>query len=110
MSQEWDALKQEVRLARRALLWPLAVMWAVEIVNVFVGGRLNAFGIAPRTVAVLAGILLAHVEASGPGAAGTGVWDDWLRDGAEPAVLGDTPTIDPAAQILTSPVEAEDPT
>lgn len=58
----------------------------------------------------LAGVLLAHVEATGPGEAGAGVWDVWLRDTPEPAVLGDNPSLDPAAPSLTPPVEAEDPT
>jgi membrane associated rhomboid family serine protease len=59
MSREWDELKQEVRFGWRALFWPLGAMWGIEIFNLLLGGRLNAFGIAPRSAEGLAGILFA---------------------------------------------------
>ena len=45
------------RLASLVLLLVLvAVMWAVELVNIFMGHRLNEYGIVPRTVLGLRGI------------------------------------------------------
>ena len=57
MSAEWEALKAEVRLGKRALLWPLAIMWGLEIPNFLTGGRLDALGVWPRSAFGLLGIL-----------------------------------------------------
>jgi membrane associated rhomboid family serine protease len=59
MGDEWSALKQETRRSARALLVPLALMWAIAIVNLLVGHRLDALGIHPRTAPGLVGILFA---------------------------------------------------
>lgn len=66
-------------------------------------------GVAVTRDPALAGVLLAHVEGTGPGAAGAGVWDVWLRDGPRPDVFGDTAANEPAGQVPTMPLEGEDP-
>jgi membrane associated rhomboid family serine protease len=65
MSQEWQDMKREVRWTYRALLIPLALMWAIQIVNTLTGSRLNAFGVHPRTLQGLVGILFAPLLHAG---------------------------------------------
>jgi len=58
------------------------------------------------------GLLVAHVDATGPGEAGAGAWDVWLRDGPAAAVLGDAAAAavtDLPEEPPTPPVDAEDP-
>lgn len=57
MSDEWSALKREARWIVRLLGVPLAVMWLVQLVNLFTMNALLRFGVQPRTVAGLVGIL-----------------------------------------------------
>src|SRR6185312_5342241 len=64
---EWEALKAEVRLSKKALLWPLAIMWGLEIPNFLTGGRLNTFGVWPRTAWGLLGILFSPLLHGGWG-------------------------------------------
>jgi membrane associated rhomboid family serine protease len=64
---EWEALKDEVRLGKRALLWPLAIMWGLEIPNFLTGGRLNTLGVWPRTPLGLLGILFSPLLHGGWG-------------------------------------------
>ena len=51
----------------QALLAIVAVMWAVEVFNTFMGHRLNDYGILPRTTAGLIGIPLAPFLHAGLG-------------------------------------------
>jgi membrane associated rhomboid family serine protease len=59
MGDEWQALKSEARWSVRALLAPLLLMWAIAVVNLFAGHRLDAFGVHPRTAQGLIGIVFA---------------------------------------------------
>lgn len=43
----------------RALFWLVAIMWAVEGVNMLTGHRLNGLGLEPRTLVGLPGIFVA---------------------------------------------------
>ncbi len=54
----WADIKGELRLHSRILFGLLALMWGEEIVDLFLGGRLNAFGVTPRTLHGLVGIPL----------------------------------------------------
>ncbi|MEM9115133.1 MAG: rhomboid family intramembrane serine protease [Myxococcota bacterium] len=55
---EWQKLKEELRMLGWAVLGPLALMWIIEIVDVFVlGGWLDSFGLRPREPRGLWGIL-----------------------------------------------------
>lgn len=66
-------------------------------------------GVAVTRDPVLTGVLLAHVEATGPAQTGAGAWDVWLRDGPEPSVLGDPAAVERPGQPPTPPGDAEDP-
>lgn len=59
MGDEWNAVKREAKWSTRLLVLPLVVMWAVQIFNFLTGGSLVKFGVHPRTVAGLVGILFA---------------------------------------------------
>lgn len=61
-SKEGDSLAaigRTLRVHGYVLVIFLGLMWAEEIIDVFMGGRLDAFGIRPRTVEGLVGIFLA---------------------------------------------------
>jgi len=55
---EWEMLRAELRRILWLIAGPLVVMWALEIVDVFLlGGALDRFGIQPREPAGLLGIV-----------------------------------------------------
>ena len=53
------ALTHELKLQLRLLAAFVALLWALEIVDVFVGGSLDKLGIRPRSMTGLPGILVA---------------------------------------------------
>ncbi|MGL5080918.1 MAG: rhomboid family intramembrane serine protease [Microcoleaceae cyanobacterium] len=57
--REAQGLLQEVKSQVLILGGLVALMWATEIIDFFLGGALNRFGIIPRTVVGLRGILFA---------------------------------------------------
>ncbi len=57
--EELTAIKRDLRRYAMVLFGFLAVMWSLEIIDVFLGQRLDAFGIQPRSIAGLWGILFA---------------------------------------------------
>lgn len=57
--REVQGLLQEVKTQVLILGGLVALMWASEIIDFFLGGELNRFGIIPRTVVGLRGILFA---------------------------------------------------
>lgn len=57
--QETKALARELKTQGSILGGLVATMWALEIVDIVLGGRLNAYGILPRTIIGLRGILFA---------------------------------------------------
>lgn len=59
MSSEWSSVKREMRWIIRLLLFPLAVMWALQVVNTLTMGALLRFGVEPRTLIGLRGIVFA---------------------------------------------------
>ncbi|HEY9629077.1 MAG TPA: rhomboid family intramembrane serine protease [Coleofasciculaceae cyanobacterium] len=58
-SPEVRGLVGEVKTQVAILAFALGLMWAIEIVDFFLGGALNSFGIIPRNVIGLRGILFA---------------------------------------------------
>lgn len=59
MASEVRGLVREIKAQVLILGAFVALMWGLEIVDVALGGALNAFGIIPRTAIGLRGILLA---------------------------------------------------
>ncbi len=59
MSDEWNAVKREVRWIMRLLVFPLAIMWVLQFVNLFTMNALLRFGVEPRSVHGLVGIFFA---------------------------------------------------
>ncbi len=57
--REQPSLRQEFRTKAYLIVGFVALIWAVELVNMVLGHRLNVLGIHPRTVVGLPGILLA---------------------------------------------------
>ncbi len=55
----WASIKAELKLHGRLLFGLLGVMWLSEIVDTFLGGRLDGLGIRPRIADGLLGIPLA---------------------------------------------------
>ncbi|MBI4784154.1 MAG: rhomboid family intramembrane serine protease [Oscillatoriophycideae cyanobacterium NC_groundwater_1537_Pr4_S-0.65um_50_18] len=58
-SPEVRGLVGEVKTQVAILAFAIGLMWAIEIVDFFLGGALNSFGIIPRNVIGLRGILFA---------------------------------------------------
>lgn len=56
-NSEVKAIARELKAQIGILGGLIALMWLVEIVDVFLGGRLNAYGIRPRSLIGLRGIL-----------------------------------------------------
>ena len=53
-------IRQELRLQWRVILAMLALLWGIEIVdNVILSGALDAYGVKPRTLSGLSGVVLA---------------------------------------------------
>ncbi len=57
--REVRGLMGEVKAQVAILVFVVGLMWAIEIVDFFLGGALNSFGIIPRSVIGLRGILFA---------------------------------------------------
>lgn len=57
--REQPSLRQEFKTKGYLMVGFVALIWAVELVNMVLGHRLNVLGIHPRTVVGLPGILLA---------------------------------------------------
>jgi membrane associated rhomboid family serine protease len=55
--EELAAMKRDLKRYAMVLFGFLAVMWGLEIVDIFLGQRLDAFGVRPRSVAGLLGIV-----------------------------------------------------
>lgn len=55
----WGELKSEFRAHLTVLTLFLGLLWVVHLVNVLSGGQLRSFGIQPRTVSGLSGMLFA---------------------------------------------------
>lgn len=58
-NREVQGLVGEVKAQVAILVFAVGLMWAIEIVDFFLGGALNSFGIIPRSVMGLRGILFA---------------------------------------------------
>ena len=50
---------EEAKARAKLLAWPVAVVWAVHLVNSVLGHAFDAFGVVPRTLGGLLGIALA---------------------------------------------------
>ena len=59
MTKQLKMVTHSVKSQVQLLLTILALMWVVEAVDFILGGALNAFGIRPRTIEGLIGIVLA---------------------------------------------------
>ena len=59
MTKQLKMVTHSVKSQVQLLLTILALMWVVEAVDFILGGALNAFGIRPRTIEGLIGIMLA---------------------------------------------------
>lgn len=57
--QETKALTRELKTQGTILVGLVGVMWALEIVDIALGGALNAYGILPHSLIGLRGILFA---------------------------------------------------
>jgi membrane associated rhomboid family serine protease len=57
--QEAQGLMQALKNQGTLLVSMVVVLWAIELVNTLLGARLNAFGIRPRELGGLSGILFA---------------------------------------------------
>ena len=60
-SNEMRGLVREVKTQIIILAVCVGVMWAIEVIDLVLGGALNQFGIIPRSVVGLRGILFAPV-------------------------------------------------
>ena len=58
-SQEAKGLFQELQSHATLLTCVVIVLWAIELANTLLGDRLNSFGIRPREIAGLQGIIFA---------------------------------------------------
>lgn len=59
MSSDWQAIKRELKLHGWLLLVPLAMMWIVQLINAATFHALDRFGIHPRVLSGLLGIVFA---------------------------------------------------
>lgn len=50
---------EEAKARAKLLAWPVGVVWAVHLVNSVLGHALDAFGVVPRTLGGLLGIVVA---------------------------------------------------
>ena len=60
-SNEMRGLVREVKAQILILAVCVGLMWGIEVIDLFLGGALNQFGIMPRSVVGLRGILFAPV-------------------------------------------------
>ncbi len=56
---DWGKIKRELKAQALILAAIVALLWLVEVVDLVLGGALDSFGVHPRRVAGLPGILLA---------------------------------------------------